>query len=368
MVDVLSAIAQERCAAHREPLEGALSPDVPLELVLAIAEDPRERYFGRKIQVHILDNIRNGNCAEDCGYCAQRKGGNAGNLPAYSIKDEEEILLEAERAFKAGAFRFCLVTAGTGPTETQVLRYADLVRKIKRRFPMRICLSAGIIRNKKFAETLAAAGLDRYNHNLNTSDGHTNKITRTHSFADRVQTIEHLRSAGISVCSGVIVGLGESPGDLIDVALRLRDLAVPSIPVNFFLPIPGHAISSPQKLTPEYCLRVLCMFRIANPRAEIRLAAGREIHLGERQGEALRVANSLFVAGYLNVKGSDAAETYSMILREGYVVDADRSDLLSMEADSREDAQVYQNIHLKTMEDLRPFRMGPTRTRNAGGC
>lgn len=359
LIETLRLFAREQQMPDRESLIRVLDADsVSLDDLLSLAEEPRQKYFGNKVQVHILDNIRNGYCAEDCGYCAQRKSAKAEEIPAYAAKDTEEILKEAESAYRSGAYRFCLVTSGTGPTPASVERYAELIRQIKTKFPMRLCLSAGIIKDANHAKILAAAGLDRYNHNLNTSEDHTPNITKTHTFQDRVATIRHLHDAGISVCSGVIAGMGESKEDLVDVALRLRQLEVPSIPVNFFLPVPGHEVKNPSPLTAEYCIRVLCMFRIANPSAEIRMAAGREVYIGASQPRALRAANSLFVSGYLNVKGSDAAETYAMIERAGYRIDAELSDL---DADLRErlkkaDAEAASaGVIMKTREDLRAF-------------
>ena len=168
------------------------------------------------------------------------------------------------------------------------------------------------------AQQLAAAGLDRYNHNVNTSEDHYAQICSTHTFRDRIDTISTLSAAGIGLCSGVIAGLGESPADLVDAAFALKSLNVISIPVNFFIPVPGHAISQPQALTPEFCLRVLAAFRLINPDSEIRMAAGREGHLRGLQSTALWVANSLFASGYLNVKGSNMHETIALIRDAGF--------------------------------------------------
>lgn len=363
MTSILAESLREYAAEKRLPEADVLARifepgAVSVEELLSIAEEPRRRHFSDRVQIHILDNIRNGYCAEDCGYCAQRKSAKAEEIPAYAQKETEEILREAESAYRSGAYRFCLVTSGTGPTPGSVERYASLIKEIKAKYPMRLCLSAGIIKDPEHARILAAAGLDRYNHNLNTSEDHTPNITTTHTFQDRVNTIGHLHDAGISVCSGVIAGMGESVSDLVEVALRLRSLNVPSIPVNFFLPVPGHEVPAAGALTPEFCIRVLCMFRIANPSAEIRMAAGREIHIGVRQPEALRAANSLFVSGYLNVKGSDAAETYAMIEKAGYRIDAELSDLdpeLRERLSKGETAAAAAAVVMKTREDLRAF-------------
>lgn len=359
LIETLHGYAREQEVPDRAALLPIFDAEaLSLEELLSIAEEPRKKYFGNKVQVHILDNIRNGYCAEDCGYCAQRKSARAEEIPAYATKETEEILREAENAYRSGAYRFCLVTSGTGPNASSVERYAEIIRQIKSKYPMRLCLSAGIIKNAEHARVLAAAGLDRYNHNLNTSEDHTPSITTTHTFQDRVSTIRHLHDAGISVCSGVIAGMGESKEDLVDVALRLRELKVPSIPVNFFLPVPGHEVKAPSVLSADFCIRALCMFRLANPSAEIRMAAGREVYIGEKQPQALRAANSLFVSGYLNVKGSDAAETYAMIEAAGYRIDAELSDL---DAELREklkkaDAEsAPASVVMKTREELRAF-------------
>lgn len=358
----------------------------PTEL-LALGALPRERHYGRRVQLHILNNVRNGHCPEDCGYCAQRKVGrsdaedaensDAGqSIASYPAKSEEEILEEARVAYESGAFRYCMVTAGRGPNERSIERFADLIRKIKAKYPLQICLSAGLVTRPEFAQKLAEAGLDRYNHNLNTSEKHYGEICSTHDYQDRMRTLDTVTGAGISLCSGVIAGMGESAQDLVDVAFDLRKRSVPSIPVNFFIPVPGHALKNVTPMTADYGLRILTMFRLINPTAEIRLAAGREIHFGERQGEALQVASSMFVSGYLNVRGSDAEATVRMIYDAGYTVDAQNSDfparlreLLDAAAPvgamrdastpaeaSATPGDVAQRVVMKGEADLRPFR------------
>lgn len=300
-------------AAHAlDILEGR----VPLYAALSEAAELRERHFGKAVRIHILDNIQNGRCAEDCGYCAQRKDANSGIEP-YSLKANEAIYAEAEAAKAAGAYRFCMVTAGTGPSAKRTEELAELIRRINADLGLRVCLSAGLI-DKKKAEVLSAAGLDRYNHNLNTAEEHYGEICTTHTYRDRVETLENLSNAGVGLCSGVIVGLGEKPQHLVEAAQELARLRVASIPVNFFIPVPGHAIENAQTLTPEYCLRVLIVFRLLNAASEIRIAAGREGHLRSLQGAALMVANSLFASGYLNVQGSNLAETLQLIEDAGY--------------------------------------------------
>jgi len=293
-------------------------PDVELLPLLHAAFEPRRRHFGRKVMVHVLNNVQNGLCPEDCGYCSQNKD-SAAAIKKYAMKSDEAILAEAEAAAKAGASRYCMVLSGRGPTVDRTKRIAGLVREIKQRWPIEVCLSAGLM-GDEHAQILKEAGLDRMNHNLNTSERRYDEITSTHSYADRVATLEAAKRNGIESCSGMIIGMGESSIDIVEVAFKLRELEVPSIPVNFLIPIEGNQVQHDGSLTPEHCLRALCLMRFVNPTAEIRVAGGREGHLRTMQPFALYPANSLFVEGYLTTKGDPVEETYAMIRDAGFEV------------------------------------------------
>jgi biotin synthase len=293
--------------------------DVSLLPLLHAAFEPRQRHFGRKVMIHILNNVQNGLCREDCGYCSQSKSSEAA-IRTYPMKSDEEILAGAERAARAGASRYCMALSGRGPTMEQTHRLADLVRRVKARVPIEICLSAGLIGEEQ-ARILADAGLDRLNHNLNTSESHYREICSTHTFADRVETITAARQCGLGTCSGFIMGMGESSRDLVEVGFRLRELEVPSIPVNFLIPIDGNPLLSDGSLSPERCLRVLALMRLTNPRAEIRVAGGREGHLRTLGALALWPANSLFVEGYLTTRGDVVDDTYRMIRDAGFEIE-----------------------------------------------
>ena len=293
--------------------------DVELLPLLQAAYRPRAAHFGRKVMVHILNNVQNGLCPEDCGYCSQNRDSGA-QIRKYGMKSDEQILAEAEAAAKAGASRYCMVLSGRGPTLERTRKLAELVRQVKQRYPVEVCLSVGLL-GEEHARILADAGLDRLNHNLNTSEANYDAICSTHTYADRIATLQAAKKSGIETCSGLIVGMGEGPADLVEVAFRLRELEVPSIPVNFLIPIDGNQVQSDGSLTPEHCLRVLCLMRLVNPTAEIRVAAGREGHLRSLESLALYPANSLFVDGYLTTRGDTVNETYRMIADAGFEVD-----------------------------------------------
>lgn len=293
--------------------------DIDLMGLLAAAGAVRRQFCGDTVTIHVLDNVRNGACPEDCGYCGQSKDSDAPIAP-YKLKSVDDIVADAAAAQQRGAYRFCMALSGRGPTDRDIDHMSQAVRRIKA-LGMRTCLSAGLLDDDK-ARRLAEAGLDRLNHNLNTSRRHYPDICSTHTYDDRVDTLRAAKEAGLRVCSGVIVGMNETHDDLLDVAFALRAFKAESIPVNFLLPIEGNRVNHPRSggrpLDPQYVLRVLCMMRLVNPTAEIRVAAGREVHLRSLQPLALAPANSLFMDGYLLTEGAGADDTLQMILDAGY--------------------------------------------------
>ena len=305
-----------------EALELLTTDKTPLLSLLNEAYAIRHYYWQNTVSIHILNNAKNGNCPEDCGYCAQAKTSTAG-IESYPIKSEAEILEEARLAYEGGAYRYCMVFSGRGPSKKNVEKLSGLIKKIKETYPIQVCLSPGIIDDED-ATTLKQAGLDRFNHNLNSSESFYPTICSTHTYQDRLNTLQSVKKAGISMCSGMIIGLGESPQDVVDVLFTLRDLESPSIPINFYMPIEGTDLQSNTDpfsiLTPDYCLRVLCLARFLNPSAEIRAAAGREMHLRSMQVMALYPANSIFMEGYLNTVGNAADQTLQMIKDAGFTV------------------------------------------------
>ena len=170
------------------------------------------------------------------------------------------------------------------------------------------------------ANRLQAAGVDRVNHNLNTGPDHYGSICTTHTFQDRLQTLRSVRSSGMEICSGGIIGMGEQPDDIVQMALELRELEADSIPVNFLHPIEGTPLAGQDDLDPRYCLKTLAMFRLTNPRSEIRIAGGRELHLGSLQCLGLYAANSIFVGDYLTTSGQPPEADYAMIEEMGFRV------------------------------------------------
>ncbi|HTM19532.1 MAG TPA: biotin synthase BioB [Kofleriaceae bacterium] len=193
----------------------------------------------------------------------------------------------------------------------------EAARQIKAELDLELCASLGLLNQAK-AERLAASGVDRFNHNLETSERHFGTIVSTHTWADRVATVQHARAAGMETCCGGIVGLGEDDEDVIDLALALRALEVDSVPVNFLDPRPGTPLAGRGRVTPTHALATLCMFRFLHPRADLRVAGGREVTLRSLQPLALYPANSIFTNGYLTTGGAECSQDLQMIADLGF--------------------------------------------------
>jgi biotin synthase len=183
-----------------------------------------------------------------------------------------------------------------------------------------VCACLGLLSDGQ-AERLRDAGADAYNHNLNTSEGTYGDITTTHTYADRVDTVNKAHAAGLSACSGLIAGMGESDEDLVDVVFALRELDPDSVPVNFLIPFEGTPLAKEWHLTPQRCLRILAMTRFVCPDVEVRLAGGREVHLRSMQPLALHLVNSIFLGDYLTSEGQAGKTDLEMIADAGFEVE-----------------------------------------------
>ncbi len=294
------------------------SPDVELLDVLAAAWRVRHHHFGTTVQLFYLMNAKSGLCPEDCGYCSQSKVSEA-EIPRYNLLSESRLLDAAREAASRDSKTFCIVISARGPTQREIDFVCGITPRIKREFGLNICACLGLLSPDQ-ARQLAAAGVDKVNHNLNTSERFYGEICTTHGYADRLATLEACRSAGLALCSGGIMGMGETHEDLVDMALELRSMRVESIPLNFLNAIDGTPLQRTNRLSPRDCLRGLAMMRLVNPAAEIRIAGGREIHLGSLQALGLYAANSIFVGDYLTTKGQLPESDFRMIEELGFTI------------------------------------------------
>jgi biotin synthase len=304
----------------REQAHAVLAAD-DTELLnqLAAAYRVRRQFWGNRVRLHFLLNAQSGLCPEDCHYCSQSKISTA-EIEKYPFMAQDRILAAAERAHSLRAGTFCMVISGRSPSKQVFNQVLEAVRAVKTRYPMNICACLGLL-DPHQTRQLAEAGVDRVNHNLNTSETHHGDICTTHDFQDRVATLQAVNAAGLTTCSGGIFGMGESPDDMIDLALALRQLQVTSVPLNFLIPIPGTPFEGRQELNPRQCLRILCLYRLLLPSQEIRIAGGREVQLRQLQPLGLYAANSIFVGDYLTTPGQATQADFEMIRDAGFVLE-----------------------------------------------
>ncbi|PID03340.1 biotin synthase BioB [Sporosarcina sp. P2] len=296
------------------------SPDEDLLLLLHATYSIRSHYFGNKVKLNMIINTKSGLCPENCGYCAQSIISKA-PVEKYAMMKSEEILEGAERAAANNAGTYCIVASGRGPRDSELDIVIDSVKQIKEKHKgMTVCACLGILKPGQ-ATRLKEAGVDRYNHNLNTSAEHHESITTSHTYDDRVNTVGLAKEAGISPCSGVIVGMRETKQDIISMARSLRELDADSIPVNFLHAVDGTPLEGTSELDPRYCLKVLCLFRYINPSKEIRISGGREVNLRSLQPLGLYAANSIFIGDYLTTSGQENDQDQKMLEDMGFEVD-----------------------------------------------
>ena len=313
------ALARE-LPTRDEALKVLTSSDDELMDVVAAAFRVRLRYFGRRVKLNYLVNIKSGLCPEDCFYCSQRLG-SAADVLKYTWLKPGEVLQSAAAGVKAGAKRVCLVASGRGPSDKDVARVSGMIAAFKTENPdVEVCACLGLLSDGQ-AERLQQAGTTAYNHNLNTAESNYGDICSTHSFQDRADTVSKAKQGGLSPCSGLIAGMGETDEQLADVAFALRELDPDSVPVNFLIPFEGTPLGGQWTLTPQRCLRILAMVRFVCPDAEVRLAGGREIHLRSLQPLALHIVNSIFLGDYLTSEGQPGGRDLEMIADAGFTVE-----------------------------------------------
>lgn len=296
------------------------APDEDLLPLLHAAYQIRKYYYGNKVKLNMIMNTKSGLCPENCGYCAQSIVSKA-PIEKYSMMKREEIVAGAERAASLNAGTYCIVASGRGPVNRELDIVIESVKEIKEKHShMTVCACLGLLKPEQ-AKRLKEAGVDRYNHNINTSAEHYEQITTTHTYDDRVKTVNLAKEAGISPCSGVIIGMKESEEDIIAMARSLHAMDADSIPVNFLHAVDGTPLEGTNELTPIYCLKVLCLFRFINPTKEIRISGGREVNLRSLQPLGLYPANSIFVGDYLTTAGQESTYDHQMLKDLGFEVD-----------------------------------------------
>lgn len=286
--------------------------NTPLEELISRANEVRKQCIGNKLELCSILNARSGLCTEDCKFCAQSARHHA-DISTYPLKGKKEIVKAAQKAKAIGAEKFGIVTSGNRLTDREVNVVAQAISEIKDRIGIVVCASLGAM-EKSQLQLLKEAGLSRYHHNIETSRRFYPGIVSTHSFDERINTINSARQVGLEVCSGGIIGMGETWQDRIDMAYTLKHLDVDSIPVNILVPIKGTPLESARPLPPDDAVRTICIFRIILKDKIIKIAAGREATLKDSQLTAfIAGANGMLIGGYLTVKGASLDADYTLI-------------------------------------------------------
>lgn len=285
--------------------------------LFASANKIRNHFRGNTVGLCSIVNAKSGACPEDCSFCAQSSKSKA-EIEVYPLLSKEIIIQKAREAKKSGARRLSIVTSGRRVSETNLLEIADMISEI-REIGLLPCASLGMLRERELS-ILKSAGLDRYHHNIETSEGFFPQVCSTHSYADKLETIEAAKSIRLSLCSGGIFGMGETWQDRIDMAFLLKGLDVASVPINFLIPIKGTAFGNKDFLHPLEALKIISLYRYILPRKEIRVCGGRMQILGEFNSMVfLAGADGLLIGNYLTTLGRNHEDDFRLIETYGLI-------------------------------------------------
>lgn len=290
----------------------------PLQELCQKANEIRKQFCSNRFDICTIINGKSGRCSENCCFCAQ-SAYNHTNAAEYPLLPAEEIVAQAKVNDKQGVLRYSIVTSGKRLSDQEVDKMCEAVQKIKEETGISVCISFGLLKEEQYRK-LKAAGVTRVHNNLETSRKNFPNICTTHTFEDKVNAIRAAQAAGLSVCSGGIMGLGETPEDRIDMALTLRELGIKSVPVNMLNPIPGTPLGQNKKLTAEDMCRIVAVYRFILPDASIRLAGGRGLLPDKGRSCFLSGANAAISGDMLTTAGI-TVETDMKLLKElGYEV------------------------------------------------
>jgi biotin synthase len=313
-------VLHERRSADRDLLASlAALPHEDVPDLLSLADDVRNAYCGNGVAVEVLYNAKKGGCSEDCNFCSQ-SARFASDVEAEPLSSVEGFLEAARDAHERGAGELCLVVAVRGPSAKLLERVCTAVPLIKQRYPLTVAVSLGILREDQL-EQLARAGVDKVNHNLETSRRYFPYVCTTHSYEERWQTCLLVKRFGFELCCGGIIGMGETTEDRLDFLDSLQQLQPQEVPVNFLNPRPGTPFGSRSLLEPTEALRFVAMTRLALPSALVRFAGGREVTLQGLQDLGMRSgASGLVLGNYLTTQGRQDGDDFAMLDRLGFEI------------------------------------------------
>jgi biotin synthase len=308
----IALLEQHRPLTRDEVLACARLPLDELPDLVALAHRVRLAYCGNEVELESLINAKSGACPEDCAFCSQ-SARHQSDVDVYPFLDLDDVLAAARATREAGATQFCIVVAVRGPEERLLVRTIQAVELVQRETGLQVACSLGLLTDDQ-AVRLAAAGVRRYNHNLESCREVFPNICTTHTWDDRVATARRAIAAGMELCCGGILGMGETLEQRVDFALELAALEPCEVPINLLDPRPGTPLGNTELMSPREALQAIALFRLVLPAAWIRLAGGREKVLGELQALGLLAgANALIVGNYLTTTGRSPAEDHALL-------------------------------------------------------
>ncbi len=313
-------VLSQRLAADRALLEElAQLPAADVPQLLALADEVREAYCGNGVNVEVLYNAKKGGCSEDCNFCSQ-SARFATDVDAEPLSSVEGFLEAARDAYERGAGELCIVVAVRGPSTKLLDRVCTAVKSIKQQYPLHVAVSLGILREDQL-QKLVEAGVDKVNHNLETSRRYFPSVCTTHSYEERWQTCLLVKQFNLELCCGGIIGMGETVEDRLDFLTALQELKPEEVPVNFLNPRPGTPFGDRSLVEPTEALRFVALARLALPSALIRFAGGREVTLQGLQDLGMRSgASGLVLGNYLTTAGRQDNDDFAMLDRLGFEV------------------------------------------------
>lgn len=286
--------------------------DAWLDDLFAGAKRIREHFMGNRVRCCSIVSAKTGRCSEDCAFCSQSAHFKT-HVDGLSVLGPDEVFDAAMEAADNGAESFGIVNSGYGPTDAEVEHWGQVAQRIAETGRVRACASLGVISPQQ-AQRLAEFGVQRYNHNLQTSRKHFPNIIKTHSYDERLGALRSLKEAGISLCSGALFGMGETWQDRLELAFELRELEVEVVPLNFLIAIDGTPLEGSDPLPAIQCLKIIAVYRFCLPRQEIKIAGGREKNIGDMQHLIFNAgADSFLIGNYLTTYGRPADEDRKMV-------------------------------------------------------
>ena len=297
------------------------SEEAYFKYVFPVAKELRERAYGNKISFCSITNAKSGACVEECKFCAQSASFKGTQAPVYGLKSTDQIVADAREAAANGATEFSIVTSGRAMTkEREINTLVDSIKKIREETDMETCASLGLM-NRENLLKLKEAGMINYHHNIETSRSYFPNIVTSHTFDEEVETLKHAKELGFQVCSGGILGMGESLDQRIEFAFNLKEIDPHSIPLNFLNPRPGTPLAHLNDLTPLDCLKAISLVRLVLPRKELFVCGGREVNLKDYQDKMFDAgASGTMLGNYLTTRGQNPEDDVTMIKRLGLEV------------------------------------------------